>query len=91
MLMDFFREQKYWRECCEVEISNYKLSSCVLISLGLQKWQINFVLMATSSRVAHFSFHCARTEVGGVPRGPWGRVAVPAWSPGLALASTQFR
>lgn len=24
MLMDSFREQKYWKECCEVEISNYK-------------------------------------------------------------------
>lgn len=91
MLMEFFREQKYWRECCEAEISNYKLSSCVLINLGLQKWQINFVLMATSSSVVHFSFRCARTEVGGVLCGPWGLQSSDAWSSGLALALTQFR
>lgn len=48
------------------------MSSCVLINLGLQKWQINFVLMAASSSVVHFSFHCTRMEVGvGVLGGPW--------------------
>lgn len=64
------------------------MSSCELINLGLQKWQINFVLMAASSSGVHFSFHCAGTEVGGVLRGPRTCIAMTAfWATWLPIWS----
>lgn len=68
----------------------------MLINLELQKWQINFVLMAASSSVVHFSFRCTRMEVRvgvlGGPRGLHGSDSFSSYSASrLALALTQFK